>query len=128
MDQPARQHRGGYSVNSAHRCLKQVDRFRAHKAGTLALTSAPPLQTSFNLWEADKFLSVFLAQPPQTPYSSRLKTVRSRLPLTTRQRGKHVLNEGLGFVALGRLGHPGRRVELNKTIVRESNCERAAGP
>ena len=101
---------------------------RAHKAGTLALTSAPPLQTSFNLWEVDKFLSVFLAQPPQTPYSSRLKTVRSRLPLTTRQRGKHVVNEGLGFVALGRLGHPGRRVELNKTIVRESNCERAAGP
>jgi hypothetical protein len=35
---------------------------RAHKAGTLALTSGPPLQTSFNLWEADKFLSVFLAQ------------------------------------------------------------------
>ena len=28
MDQPARQHRGGYSVNSADRCLKQVDRFR----------------------------------------------------------------------------------------------------
>ena len=25
MDQPARQHRGGYSVNSADRCLKQVD-------------------------------------------------------------------------------------------------------
>ena len=35
---------------------------RAHKAGTLALTSDPLLQTSFNLWEADKFLSVFLAQ------------------------------------------------------------------
>src|ERR1700688_478168 len=31
---------------------------RAHKAGTLALTSGPPLQTSFNLWEADKFLSL----------------------------------------------------------------------
>ena len=28
MDQPARQHRGGHSVNSADRCLKQVDRFR----------------------------------------------------------------------------------------------------
>ena len=78
-----------------HPCGEMKD--RAHKAGTLALTSAPPLQTSFNLWEADKFLSVFLAQPPQTPYSSRLKTVRSRLPLTTRQRGKHVLNEGLGL-------------------------------
>lgn len=102
---------------------------RAHKAGTLALTSGPLLQTSFNLWEADKFFCLSSSlNPPQTPYSSRLKTVRSRLPLTTRQRGKHVVNEGLGFVALGRLGHPGRRVELNKTFVRESNCERAAGP
>jgi hypothetical protein len=101
---------------------------RARKAGTLALTSGPPLQTSFNLWEADMFCLSSSLKPRQTPYSSRLKTVRSRLPLTTRQRGKHVLNEGLGFVALGRLGHPGRRVELNKTIVRESNCERAAGP
>ena len=35
---------------------------RAHKAGTLALTSGPPLETSFDLWEADKFWSVFLAQ------------------------------------------------------------------
>ena len=43
-----------------HPCGEMKD--RAHKAGTLALTSAPPLQTSFNLWEADKFLSVFLAQ------------------------------------------------------------------
>src|SRR6185295_19573556 len=79
-----------------HPCGEMKD--RAHKAGTLALTSAPPLQTSFNLWEADKFLSVFLAQPPQTPYSSRLKTVRSRLPLTTRQRGKHVVNDGLAVL------------------------------
>ena len=31
MDQPARQHRGGYSVNSADRCLKQVDRFRGQR-------------------------------------------------------------------------------------------------
>ena len=29
MDQPARRHRGGYSVNSAEPCLKQVDRFRS---------------------------------------------------------------------------------------------------
>ena len=43
-----------------HPCGEMKD--RAHKAGTLALTSAPPLQTSFNLWEADKFLSDFLAQ------------------------------------------------------------------
>ena len=43
-----------------HPCGEMKD--RAHKAGTLALTSAPPLQTSFNLWEVDKFLSVFLAQ------------------------------------------------------------------
>src|SRR6476619_1952129 len=106
-----------------HPCGEMKD--RAHKAGTLALTSAPPLQTSFNLWEVDiSFCLSSSLKPPQTPYSSRLKTVRSRLPLPTRQRGKHVLNEGLGFVALGRLGHPGRRVELNKTIVRESNCER----
>jgi hypothetical protein len=32
MDQPARQHRGGHSVNSADRCLKQVDRFRGRAA------------------------------------------------------------------------------------------------
>jgi hypothetical protein len=56
------------------------------------------------------------------------RSVRSRSPLTTRQRGKHVVNEGLGLVALGRLGHPGRRVELNKTIVRESNREHTARP
>jgi len=109
-----------------HPCGEMKD--RAHKAGTLALTSAPPLQTSFNLWEADKFCLSSSLNLPRRRTVPRLKTVRSRLPLTTRQRGKHVLNEGLGFVALGRLGHPGRRVELNKTIVRESNCERAAGP
>jgi hypothetical protein len=101
---------------------------RAHKAGTLALTSGPPLETSFTLWEADKFGLSSSLKPLQTPYRSRLKTVRSRPPLTTRQRGKHVVNEGRGLVTLGRLGHPGRRVELNKTIVGESNCERAAGP
>ena len=56
---------------------------RAHKAGTLALTSGPLLQTSFNLWEADKFFCLSSSlNPPQTPYSSRLKTVRSRRPLT----------------------------------------------
>jgi hypothetical protein len=79
---------------------------RAHKAGTLALTSGPPLQTSFNLWEADKFCLSSSLKPPQTPYSSRLKTVRSRPPLTTRQRGKHVVNDGLGLVALGRARPP----------------------
>src|ERR1700730_4503613 len=39
---------------------------RAHKAGTLALTSGPPLQTSFNLCEADRFLPVSSLKPPQT--------------------------------------------------------------
>lgn len=101
---------------------------RAHKAGTLALTSAPPLQTHLTFGKPISFCLPSSLNLPRRPNSSRLKTVRSRLPLTTRQRGKHVVNEGLGFVALGRLGHPGRRVELNKTIVRESNCERAAGP
>jgi hypothetical protein len=102
---------------------------RAHKAGTLALTSGPPLQTSFNLWEADKFCLSSSLKPPQTPYSSRLKTVRSRPPFNdapTRQARwsmtASVLSRSAG------LGHPGRRVELNETIVRESNCERAAGP
>jgi thymidylate kinase len=37
MDQPARQHRGGHSVNSADRCLKQVDRFRYDGAGKTTL-------------------------------------------------------------------------------------------